>query len=79
MYIDVQARQLPPGFLVNKGGRSCRVSKSDNKVHCGGQCGINKLEYCEDATDKQCEECRVIQGQMNSIYAGINEFGVVKY
>ena len=36
IFIDAEARHLPPGFLVNKLGRSCRVSKASGKVHCGG-------------------------------------------
>jgi hypothetical protein len=36
MQLDVTARSLPPGFLVNKEGRACRVTARNNLVYCGG-------------------------------------------
>lgn len=79
MFIDTEARHLPPGFLVNRLGRACRVSKSSGKVHCGGMISEYGREYCDDTSRKQCPGCERIQDQMGTIYAGINEFGVVKY
>ena len=45
-FIDVEARNLPPGFLVNRNGHSCRFSKGSNQVHCGAL--IHNSTYCED-------------------------------
>jgi hypothetical protein len=79
MFIDAEARHLPPGFLVNNLGRACRLSKISFKVHCGGMIKEYTTEYCEDKTGKQCSGCETMQRHMGTIYAGINEFGVVKY
>ena len=46
MLLDIEARSLPPGFLVNREGRACRVSNRKNVVYCGAM--------VVDRTDQRC-------------------------
>ena len=79
MLLDVEARTLPPGFLVNRAGRACRVSQKNNKVYCGAKTQTHSDKRCGPFEGDSCPACQRMTQQMNTMYAGINEFGVVKY
>ena len=79
MLLDVEARTLPPGFLVNRAGRACRVSQKTNAVYCGAKVNIGNDKRCGPFEGESCAPCLRMTQQMNTMYAGINEFGVVKY
>lgn len=77
MLIDVNQRMLKPGFLVNREGRNCRVSKSNGLVQCGAM--FKDAQRCGPKNETQCEACKIIQVQMYKLYADINDINVVKY
>ena len=59
MLLDVEARSLPPGFLVNREGRACRVSAKQNVVFCGGASTVGFAGLrCGPNEGSQCDACK---------------------
>ena len=62
MALDIKARSLPKGDLVNKEGHACRISTQTSKMYCGasyvGYC--NTEGYCEPLYGENCKACKIV-------------------
>lgn len=68
MELDVKARKLPRGYLVNGEGRICRRYENGT-VFCGcrGRNGV-----CSFESGESCEACGKMQRKWDGIYAEVN-------
>lgn len=73
MRLDIEARALPKGYLVNKQGRIARAGEG-NMWYCGAKVIRRMLrsdEWCGPTNGPQCSACRELQGQLTFRYASI--------
>lgn len=73
MKLDIEARALPAGYLVNREGRIAR--KGDAGMwYCGAMVmqGVSNCDgYCGPTNGPQCSACARLQSQLGSRYAAI--------
>jgi hypothetical protein len=62
MLLDIEARALPKGYLVNKEGRIAREGE-------GGMFRSNG--WCGPTNGPQCSACKRLQSQLNNRYSSI--------
>jgi hypothetical protein len=73
MLLDIAARALPKGFLVNREGRTARAG-SDNMWHCGAKVmrGVPGCDgWCGPTNGPQCLACQRLQAQLSTRYNSI--------
>ena len=73
MLLDIEARALPKGYLVNKEGRISREGKG-SMWHCGARVikGVFRSDdWCGPTNGPQCSACKRLQSQLNNRYASI--------
>jgi hypothetical protein len=61
MKLDVKARNLPFGWLVNSDGYNSRKSSRDGLFYCGRKCRNKKdgtLGFCGPTSGKNCSSCK---------------------
>jgi hypothetical protein len=75
MLLDVEKRELPFGWLVNREGASARCSrKNPEKFYCGRMVMKNNPStdgYCGPTDGEQCNSCRVLDNQQYRRYARV--------
>ena len=72
MKLDVKARNLPDGWLVNSDGFNARKNGIDGLFYCGRKCRINKekvLKYCGPTSGKNCAACKKLDFQATERYS----------
>ena len=73
MELDLAARCLPSGYLVNKEGRVAKLSSNGN-VYCGSKVmnGVPGCDgWCGPNSGPQCSSCRILQSQWSERYCKI--------
>jgi len=73
MQLDVAARVLPKGYLVNKEGRTARAG-STSLWYCGAKVmsGVPGCDgWCGPNDGISCAACQRLQAQLNTIYSAI--------
>ena len=75
MALDIKARSLPKGDLVNKEGRACRISTQTSKMYCGGsRVGYcNTKGYCGPLDGENCKACKIVQDKLTGMYKKVYE------
>lgn len=72
MILDIQTRNLPKGYWVNRDGAICRRGTTGN-VYCGRKMDMPGSDgYCGPTNGPQCKSCKVLQGQLAERYEGVN-------
>jgi len=66
---DIRVRHLREGFLVNKEGRTCGVSKATGRLYCGAKFARRRTAsaegmYCRPEPTAQCLACEVLERQL---------------
>ena len=61
MKLDVEARGLPRGYLVNRQGRSARAGINGN-IYCGAKVliGFGGDGWCGPTDGPQCRSCFIL-------------------
>ncbi|KAL0206310.1 hypothetical protein P9112_001617 [Eukaryota sp. TZLM1-RC] len=76
MKLDISARSLPSGYLVNREGRICGKTGSDkDTVYCGAMVLFNNPGtdgYCGPDNGPQCRVCEIAQQQWFSSYSAVS-------
>jgi hypothetical protein len=73
MQLDIAARALPKGYLVNREGRTARAG-SNNLWHCGAKVikGVSGCDgWCGPTSGPQCSACERLQAQLSTRYKSI--------
>ena len=72
MLLDIKARNLPEGFLVNPDGRISRWGSKGKKMYCGAKYFGSKNNPCESFcgpnNGQNCSDCDQLQQDWNSFY-----------
>ncbi|CAF1288332.1 unnamed protein product [Rotaria sp. Silwood1] len=75
MLLDVQKRQLPSGWLVNRDGASARCSQVETtKFYCGRMVMTHDTRtdgYCGPTNGEQCMACQKLNEQRDQRYGEI--------
>ena len=61
MKLDIKARVLPLGWLVNSEGFNSRKNGNDGLFYCGRQCRVKKngsIGFCGPSSGKNCKSCK---------------------
>lgn len=70
MRLDVKARSLPCGFLINREGRIARKNE-DGRVYCGSKVLDNNPDsdgWCGPTSGPQCGACEILEQQWDTRY-----------
>ena len=73
MKLDIESRNLPKNYFVNREGAICRKSDVTGIFYCG-RVTTGRLEddgYCGPDDGESCRACEIIQDQINTRYDGI--------
>ena len=73
MQLDIAARALPKGYLVNREGRIARAG-SNNLWYCGAKVmrGVPNCDgWCGPTNGPQCSACQWLQAQLSTRYSSI--------
>ena len=75
MLLDVQKRQLPRGWLVNREGATARCSQEEpTKFYCGRMVMTHDPQtdgYCGPTNGEQCDSCSKLSKQQHQRYGNI--------
>lgn len=69
MKLDIQARKLPPGYLVNRNGFVARRSPETGLFYCGRRVldGVPGCDgYCGPTNGPNCRACKVLDVETKS-------------
>jgi len=69
---DIRSRRLPPGFLVNKEGRTCGVGRETGRLYCAAKhtrrrVASPEVAYCRPEPYGQCTACEVLERQLRDV------------
>jgi hypothetical protein len=73
MLLDIEARALPKGYLVNKEGRIAREGEG-SMWYCGARVMSGMFRsngWCGPTNGPQCSACKRLQSQLNNRYSSI--------
>ena len=77
MSLDVQKRQLPRGWLVNRDGASAKCSRDEpTKFYCGRMVMTHDRRtdgYCGPTNGPQCNACLRLSEQQDRRYGQVWE------
>ena len=74
MKLDIQARVLPKGYLVNREGYACKKGTTGS-FYCGRKVLIGVAfcdGYCGPTNGPACPSCRTLNDQVLNRYKDLN-------
>ena len=72
MQLDIDVRQLPPRYWVNREGAVCR--KSQGKIYCGRKMDLFHSDgYCGPTNGPSCDSCKILNHQLDNLYKNVNK------